>query len=48
ILYPQLIDTQVEVEAGRIVIPKTPGLGTAWLPELFTPGTNQYRATEFS
>lgn len=48
ILYPQLIDTPIEVEQGRIVIPKTPGLGVAWLPELFTPGTNQYRATELT
>ncbi|WP_417397007.1 mandelate racemase/muconate lactonizing enzyme family protein [Gimesia chilikensis] len=48
ILYPQLIDTPIEVEAGRIKIPQKPGLGVAWLPELFTPGTNQYRATTLS
>jgi len=48
ILYPQLIDKSIEVEDGRILIPQAPGLGVAWLPELFEPGKNQYRITEIS
>lgn len=47
-LYPQLIDQTIEVKDGRILIPQTPGMGVAWLPELFEPGQNQYRITQIA
>ncbi|MBG87791.1 MAG: mandelate racemase [Verrucomicrobiales bacterium] len=44
--YDRLIDRQPVIENGKIIPPNDPGLGTALLPELFTPGQDQYRKTE--
>ncbi|QDS90674.1 D-galactonate dehydratase [Rosistilla ulvae] len=44
-LYPKLIDAQVEVAGGAIPIPTQPGIGAAWLPELFRADGRNYRVT---
>ncbi len=41
--YERLIDRQPMVEKGRLRAPTDPGLGTAFLPELFRPGRNRFR-----
>ena len=41
--YERLIDRQPAIEAGRLMAPTDPGLGTALLPELFQEGKDQYR-----
>ncbi|MCB0116222.1 MAG: mandelate racemase/muconate lactonizing enzyme family protein [Caldilineaceae bacterium] len=39
LLYPQLITEQPVIEAGHILPPQQPGIGTAWLDSLFSgPG----------
>lgn len=45
-LYPNLITTTISVQQGRIHVPRTPGLGTSWLPDLFQRGRNAHRLTE--
>lgn len=42
-IYPDLIDTEVRIEQGRIPIPRRPGIGAAWLPELFRADQKNYR-----
>jgi L-alanine-DL-glutamate epimerase-like enolase superfamily enzyme len=44
--YDRLIDRQPIIENGQLLPPADPGLGTALLPGLFTPGQDQYRRTE--
>lgn len=44
-LYPNLIDTTVTINKGRIEIPRVPGIGASWLPELFQSDVKSYRAT---
>ncbi|WP_437194030.1 mandelate racemase/muconate lactonizing enzyme family protein [Planctomicrobium sp. SH527] len=44
-LYPSLIDTTVTITQGRIEIPRRPGIGASWLPELFKTDLKNYRAT---
>lgn len=41
--YRQLIDRQPVIENGYLKLPTDPGLGTAWLSDLFQPGKRQYR-----
>lgn len=45
-LYPLLIETNVEIEAGHARLPAKPGLGTRLLPELFDSSHPGYRRTE--
>ncbi|HWL07865.1 MAG TPA: mandelate racemase/muconate lactonizing enzyme family protein [Planctomicrobium sp.] len=45
LLYPKLIDENVSVEKGRIPIPRSPGIGANWLPELFQSDQNKCRIT---
>jgi L-alanine-DL-glutamate epimerase-like enolase superfamily enzyme len=45
--YEQLIDRQPVIENGRLLAPQGPGLGTAFLPELFQAGQSQYRRSEW-
>lgn len=44
-LYPQLIDTNVEITQGQAHLPERPGLGTRLLPELFQADRPGYRIT---
>lgn len=44
--YSKLIDRQPIIEKGWLQLPTDPGLGTAFLPELFQPGQNRYRLSE--
>lgn len=44
-LYPNLIDSTVTINKGRIEIPRVPGIGASWLPELFQSDLKSYRAT---
>ena len=43
--YKDLIDRQPVIENGWLLPPTDPGLGTAFLPELFKPGTHGFRRT---
>ncbi|MEX2357523.1 MAG: enolase C-terminal domain-like protein, partial [Pirellulaceae bacterium] len=44
-LYPKLIDAEVQIAKGMIPIPKRAGIGAEWLPELFQLDKGKYRAT---
>lgn len=44
--YEQLIDRQPVIQNGWLQPPTDSGLGTAFLPELFQPGTHGFRRTE--
>ncbi len=46
--YQRLIDRQPVIENGWLSPPTDPGLGTAFLPELFQPGGNGFRRSELS
>lgn len=46
LLYPNLIDTTIEVERGRITPSEAPGIGAAWLESLFEGGAAAYRVSE--
>ncbi|MFT5470819.1 MAG: galactonate dehydratase [Verrucomicrobiales bacterium] len=46
--YRHLIDRQPEIVNGALLPPTDPGLGTAFLPELFQNDGNQVRRTELS
>jgi galactonate dehydratase len=41
--YHELVDTIPPVEKGFVGLPPGPGLGTRWLPELFSPENTSYR-----
>ena len=43
--YKDLIDRQPVIENGWLLPPTDPGLGTAFLPELFKPGTHGFSRT---
>lgn len=43
--YKDLIDRQPVIENGWLMPPMDPGLGTAFLPELFQPGSHGFRRT---
>lgn len=45
-LYDRLVDRQPNVEDGFLTLPADPGIGTAWLPELFQRGQANYRRTD--
>ena len=45
-LYDRLVDRQPNVEDGFLTLPADPGIGTAWLPELFQPGQANYSCTD--
>lgn len=47
-IYPDLIDTEVQIEQGRIPIPRRPGIGAAWLPELFHPDRKNFRQSHLN
>jgi galactonate dehydratase len=47
-LYPQLIDTHVDIIDGAARLPEHPGLGTRLLPELFDPNHQGYRITRLA
>lgn len=44
-LYSKLIDTEITINQGHIPIPQKPGIGAAWLPELFREGDAKHRVT---
>ena len=44
-IYERLIDRQPVIEKGWLLPPTDPGLGTAFLPELFQPGSHPVRRT---
>ena len=44
-IYERLIDRQPVIENGWLLPPADPGLGTAFLPELFKPGNHPVRRT---
>lgn len=44
-IYERLIDRQPVIENGWLLPPADPGLGTAFLPELFNPGNHPVRRT---
>lgn len=44
-LYPLLIDQSLEVQRGTIALPKRPGIGARWLPELFDNSHPGYRCS---
>ncbi len=44
--YERLIDRQPRIENGHLLAPTDPGLGTAWLPELFEPGKHRHRRSD--
>ncbi len=46
--YERLIDRPPEIEAGRLLAPKDPGLGTSLLPELFEDSANRVRRSELA
>lgn len=48
VVYDQLIDQKITVENGCIKAPERPGIGAAWLPELFTAAAPSYRVTGFT
>lgn len=45
VAYRKLIDTDIEVMKGGIAAPLRPGIGAAWLPELFSETDPTYRAS---
>jgi galactonate dehydratase len=46
VVYEQLIDQPVAIENGMFPAPERPGLGAAWLPDLFTAENLNYRSTQ--
>ena len=48
ILYPQLVDQIPAVEEGLIAAPSRPGIGAAWLPQIFEDSRSEVRITELS
>ena len=46
--YDCLIDRQPLIESGWLIPPTDPGLGTAFLPNLFQTGNNNFRRSEFA